>query len=187
MLKLVYDNGDANDQALEGSGQSLLDEIVRDGARQMLASALQAEVAAYVDAHDDQVDDDGRRLVVRNGYHNERDVTTAAGSVPVRQPRVDDRRVDENTGERQRFASAILPRWARKSAEVSAVLPLLYLRGLSTNDFGPALEQFLGSGHGLSASAITRLTTQWQAEATAFNQRSLSGTDYVTCGPMEFT
>src|SRR5699024_1191466 len=105
--------------------------------------------------------------------------TTAAGAVPVRQPRVDDRRVDENTGERQRFASAILPRWARKSAEVSAVLPLLYLRGLSTNDFGPALEQFLGSGHGLSSSAITRLTTQWQAEARAFNDRLLSETDYV--------
>ena len=179
MLKLVYDNGYANDQALEGSGQSLLDEIVRDGARQMLASALQAEVADYIAVHADQVDADGHRLVVRNGYHNERDVTTAAGAVPVRQPRVDDRRVDEDTGERKRFASAILPRWARKSAEVSAVLPLLYLRGLSTNDFGPALEQFLGSGHGLSASAITRLTTQWQAEATAFNQRSLADTDYV--------
>lgn len=76
-----------------------------------------------------------------------------AGAVPVHQPRVDDKRVDEN-GERKRFASATLPRWARKSADVSAVLPLLYLRGLSTNDFGPALEQFLGSGHGLSASAI---------------------------------
>src|SRR5690625_3588855 len=176
MLKLVYDSGDANDQALEGSGQSLLDEIVRDGARQMLASALQAEVTDYIAVHADQVDADGHRLVVRNGYHNERDVTTAAGAVPVRQPRVDDRRVDEN-GERQRFASAILPRWARKSAEVSAVLPLLYLRGLSTNDFGPALEQFLGSGHGLSSSTITRLTTQWQNEATAFHSRSLAGTD----------
>src|SRR5699024_8883260 len=77
-------------------------------------------------------------------------------------------------GARQMLASAL-------QAEVSAVLPLLYLRGLSTNDFGPALEQFLGSGHGLSASAITRLTTQWQAEATAFNQRSLADTDYVYC------
>src|SRR5699024_3302703 len=112
-------------------------------------------------------------------YHNQRTVTTAAGAVSVRQPRVDDKRIDEATGERRRFASAILPRWARKSAQVSAVLPLLYLRGLSTNDFGPALARFMGSGHGLSASAITRLTTQWQGQARAFNDRWLADTDYV--------
>jgi len=157
----------------------LLDEIVRDGARQMLAAALQAEVAAYIEQFGDQFDEDGRRLVVRNGYHYEREVLTAAGAVTVRAPRVNDRRVDPDSGERQRFSSAILPAWARKSPQISEVLPLLYLHGLSTSDFGPALEQFLGSGAGLSATTITRLTSQWQDEAKTFAARDLSGTDYV--------
>jgi transposase-like protein len=106
-------------------------------------------------------------------------VTTAAGAVPVRAPRVNDKRTDEATGERRRFSSAILPAWSRKSPRVAEVLPLLYLHGLSTSDFAPALEQFLGSDAGLSAATITRLTTQWQGEATAFNSRSLKDTDYV--------
>ena len=170
--------------APDGSNQSnddhrsILDEIVRDGARQMLAAALQAEVAAYVDQFTDQVDEHGRRLVVRNGYHNEREVMTAAGAVPVRAPRVNDKRVDPETGERQRFSSKIIPAWARKSPEVSAVLPLLYLHGLSSGDFGPALEQFLGSGAGLSAATITRLTSQWQKEAAAFEDCDITS-DYV--------
>ena len=92
MLTVVQEGSEANE-----TGASLLDEIVRDGARQMLAAALQAEVAAYVDAHRGEVDGDGRRLVVRNGHHAEREVTTAAGAVPVRQPRVNDKRVDEVT------------------------------------------------------------------------------------------
>ena len=149
----------------------MLDEIVRDGARQMLAAALLAEVAGYVDAHRGVVDGDGRRLVVRNGFHAAREVTTAAGAVPVHQPRVNDKRIDEATGERRRFSSAILPAWSRKSPRVAEVLPLLYLHGLSSSDFGPALEQFLGSDAGLSAATITRLTAQWQDEARAFNTR----------------
>jgi len=157
----------------------LLDEIVRDGARQMLAAALAVEVAAYIDAHAGEVDEHGRRLVVRNGHHHQREVLTAAGAVSVTAPRVNDKRIDADTGERQRFSSAILPAWARKSPQMTEVLPLLYLHGLSTSDFGPALEQFLGTGAGLSASAITRLTAQWQDEAKAFGQRDLSGTDYV--------
>ena len=177
MLTVVHDAESSNDNA--GASRSLLDEIVRDGARQMLAAALQAEVAAYVEQFVDQVDDNGRRLVVRNGYHREREVLTAAGAVSVTAPRVNDRRVDPDTGERQRFSSAILPAWARKSPQMSEVLPLLYLHGLSTSDFVPALEQFLGSGAGLSASAITRLTAQWSDEAHAFACRDLSGNDYV--------
>jgi len=178
MLKVVHEEAEPN--ATEPrEGRSLLDEIVRDGARQMLAAALQAEVAAYVEAFADQLDEHGRRLVVRNGYHAEREVTTAAGAVAVRAPRVNDKRVDEVTGERARFASAILPAWARKSPRVAEVLPLLYLHGLSSSDFAPALEQFLGTSHGLSPATITRLTTQWQGEAKAFNQRSLTDTDYV--------
>ena len=151
MLKLVHDaSGD------DTTGVSLLDEIVRDGARKMLAAALQAEVAAYIAQFTDEVDEAGHRMVVRNGYHAPRQVTTAAGAVEVRQPRVNDRRTNEVTGERERFASAILPAWARKSPRVVEVLPLLYLHGLSSGDFAPALEQFLGSGAGLSAATITR-------------------------------
>jgi len=175
MLKVVQEGN----ESCESAGGSLLDEIVRDGARQMLAAALQAEVAAYVEAFADQVDEAGRRLVVRNGHHAPREVTTAAGAIPVRAPRVNDRRIEETSGERKRFASAILPAWARKSPKVAEVLPLLYLHGLSSGDFAPALEQFLGSGAGLSAASITRLTAQWQDEAAAFNKRSLAGTDYV--------
>ncbi len=178
MLKVVHEESEPN--AIGASaGASLLDEIVRDGARQMLAAALQAEVAAYIQAHAGEVDEHGRRLVVRNGYHAEREVTTAAGAVPVRQPRVNDKRIDEATGERMRFSSAILPAWARKSPQVSEVLPLLYLHGLSTSDFGPALKQFLGTSHGLSAANIGRLTTQWQDDARAFAARSLAEVDYV--------
>ena len=179
MLKVVPD-ADASKQNTVGSaGGSLLDAIVRDGARQMLVAALQVEVAAYVEAFTDQLDGNGRRLVVRNGSHDEREVMTAAGVIAVRAPRVNDKRTDEATGERRRFASAILPAWARKSPKVGEVLPLLYLHGLSSGDFGPALEQFLGSGAGLSAASIIRLTTQWQDEASVFNKRSLTDTDYV--------
>ena len=178
MLTVVHDAAQPNedDAAL---GASLLDEIVRDGARKMLAAALQAEVAAYIEAHADQVDEHGHRLVVRNGYHAERRVTTAAGAVTVRQPRVNDRRTDEGTGQRMRFSSTILPAWARKSPRVTEVLPLLYLHGLSSSDFAPALEQFLGTSHGLSAATITRLTSQWQNDARAFAARSLADVDYV--------
>jgi putative transposase len=178
MLKVVHEEVVTNDNAAAG-GASLLDEIVRDGARQMLAAALQAEVAGYVEAHADSLGPDGRRLVVRNGHHAPRQVTTAAGAVPVRAPRVNDKRIDTATGERERFSSAILPAWSRKSPRVAEVLPLLYLHGLSTSDFVPALEQFLGSGAGLSAATINRLTVQWQDEAAAFNKRSLAGVDYV--------
>ena len=179
MLKVVHDATEANEEGGPVGGGSLLDQIVRDGARAMLAAALQAEVAAYVEAHAEVLDADGHRQVVRNGYHEPRQVTTAAGAVAVRQPRVNDKRVDPESGERARFCSAILPAWARKSPRVAEVLPLLYLHGLSTNDFAPALERFLGSGAGLSASTIDRLTVQWREEAAAFNKRSLADVDYV--------
>ena len=165
--------------AVAVSSESLIDEIVRDGARRMLAAALEAEVAAYIDAHADQLDEHGRRLVVRNGHAVARQVLTSAGAVQVRAPRVNDKRVDEVTGERQRFCSAILPAWCRKSPKVTEVLPLLYLHGLSSKDFGPALEGFFGTDAGLSAATITRLTLQWQDEARAFEARDLSNVDYI--------
>jgi transposase-like protein len=145
----------------------------------MLAAALQAEVDAYVAAFTDQRDENGRRLVVRNGSHQPRSVLTSAGAVEVTAPRVNDRRVDPDTGERQRFASAILPAWCRKTPKITEVLPLLYLHGLSSSDFGPALGQFLGSSSGLSPAVITKLTESWKTEQRAFATRDLSGVDYV--------
>lgn len=164
---------------LTTTGGSLIDEIVRDGAQRMLAVALEAEVAAYIAAHTDELDDNGRRLVVRNGHAQPRKVLTAAGAIEVSAPRINDKRLDEVTGERKRFSSAILPAWCRKSPKITEVLPLLYLHGLSSKDFGPALENFLGTDTGLSAATITKLTTQWQDEARTFSQRDLSNTDYV--------
>jgi putative transposase len=156
-----------------------LDAIVREGARRMLAAALEAEVDAYLAAHAAERDEQGRRLVVRNGHARERQVTTAAGAVAVRAPRVNDRRTDLTTGARVRFRSVILPPWCRKSPKVAEVLPLLYLHGLSTGDFVPALEAFFGSGAGLSAAVITRLVTAWQADYEAFCRRDLADRDYV--------
>lgn len=134
----IHDDEASNELA----GGSLLDEIVRDGARAMLAAALQAEVAAFAD----QLDEHGHRLVVRSGSHEEREVMTAAGVIPVWAPCVNDKRTDEATGERKRFASTILPAGARKSPKVAQV-PLLYLHGLASGDFGP------GAGSSSSARA----------------------------------
>ena len=161
------------------AGGSMLDEIVREGARRMLAAALEAEVAEYIAAHVAELDAEGRRLVVRNGSHQPREVLTSAGAVEVTAPRVNDRRVDPDTGERARFTSAILPPWCRKTPKINEVLPLLYLHGLSSGDFGPALGQFLGSSAGLSASVITKLTETWKAEQRVFAARDLSSVDYV--------
>jgi transposase-like protein len=156
-----------------------LDQLVREGARRMLAAALEAEVDAYLAVHAAERDERGRRLVVRNGHAREREVTTAAGAIPVRAPRVDDRRTDPVTGERAQFRSQILPPWCRKSPKVAEVLPLLYLHGLSTGDFVPALEAFFGSAAGLSAPVITRLLATWQADYQAFCRRDLADRDYV--------
>ena len=151
-----------------------LDELAREGARRMIAAALEAEVDDYVSSFTDEVGEDGKRLVVRNGRARERRVTVGSGTVPVRAPRVNDKRVDEETGERKRFSSKILPAYARRSPKVTEVLPIPYLHGLSTGDFGPALRDLLGEdASGLSASSIQRLTEQWQAEHAAFRAREL--------------
>jgi transposase-like protein len=156
-----------------------LDQLVGEGAGRMLGAALEAEVDASLAAHAAERDEHGRRLVVRNGHARQRQVTTAAGAVTVRAPRVDDRRADPVTGDRIRFRSVILPPWCRRSPEVAEGLPLLYLHGLSTGDFVPALEAFFGSSAGLSAAAIGRLLAAWQADHQAFCQRDLAERDYV--------
>ena len=158
---------------------SLIDNLVREGARRMLAQALQAEVDDYIARFVHERDENGRRLVVRNGSHQPRTVLTSAGAVDVVAPRVNDRRTDPDTGERTRFASAILPPWCRKTPKIAEVLPLLYLHGLSSGDFVPALGQFLGSTAGLSAPVITKLTETWKAEQRSFSERDLSQADYV--------
>src|SRR4249920_2911529 len=177
MLTVVPGDGSGHEGGKDSS--SLIDEIVREGARRMLAEALQAEVDAYVAAFAAERDENGRRLVVRNGYHQGREVLTGAGAVEVIVPRVNDKRTDPATGERVRFSSAILPPWARKTPKITEVLPLLYLHGLSSGDFVPALGQFLGSPAALSAAVITRLTGTWKAEQRAFAARDLSGADFV--------
>jgi putative transposase len=145
----------------------------------MLAAALEAEVKECVAELAAERDAAGRRLVVRNGHHRPRTVTTTAGSVEVTALRVNDKRVDAATGERRRFSTKILPPWCRKSPKVSEVLPLLYLHGLSSGDFVPPLEQFLGSAAGLSPATATRLTKQWQDDHAAFQQRDLAESDDV--------
>jgi putative transposase len=175
MLSVIADDAARSELAMS------LDELAREGARGMLAAALEAEVDAYIAAHAALVDEHGHRLVRRNGHAPARQIATGTGQVEVVRPRVDDRRVDPETGQRRQCQSVILPRWCRRSPKVAAVLPLLYLHGLSSSDFVPALEELLGSAAGLSASVITRLCQQWQAEHQAFQQRDLGEVDYVYC------
>ena len=145
----------------------------------MLETALEAEVAGHIEAHEEARSADGRRLVVRNGRAQARRVTCEAGTMEVRAPRVNDRRVCDD-GERQRFTSRILPPYMRRSPKVAEVLPLLYLRGLSTGDFREALPVLLGAdAAGLSATNIARLTASWDEEYQAFRKRDLSACDYV--------
>ena len=151
-----------------------LDELAREGARRMIAAALEVEVEQYVASFTEEVDEAGKRLVVRNGRAKERGLTVGSGTMRLRAPRVNDKRVDPDSGERKKFSSRILPAYARRSPKVTDVLPVLYLRGLSTGDFGPALRDLLGEdASGLSASSVQRLTEQWQADHAAFRQRSL--------------
>ena len=155
-----------------------LDEIARQGARRMLAEALEAEVRDYIEAATGERDEQGRALVVRNGYAREREILCGAGSVEVRAPRINDRRTDEE-GNRKRFSSVILPPYMRRSPKVTEVLPLLYLHGLSGGDFVPALEEIFGTEAGLSATTVTHLSEQWQQERERFMRRNLSEVDYV--------
>ncbi|HEX9667886.1 MAG TPA: IS256 family transposase [Thermoanaerobaculia bacterium] len=155
-----------------------LDELAREGARRMLMAALEVEVAQYLEEHRGERDEEEHALVVRNGRAQPRKVTLGAGTVEVQAPRVNDQRVV--TGERQKFTSAILPPYMRRSPKVAEVLPVLYLRGLSTGDFRPALESLLGEdAAGLSPTTITRLTAEWEAEYRTFGQRRFDEKDYL--------
>lgn len=159
----------------ESEARTTLDALCLEGARQMLQSALQAEVADYVERHQGARDERGHSLVTRNGKARARRVTSGAGTMTVEAPRVRDRR------EGQRFTSAILPPYMRRTPKVAEVLPVLYLRGLSTGDFQPALTSLLGeeATAGLSPTAITRLTAAWQHDYEQFRTRSFHGRRYA--------
>jgi transposase-like protein len=157
-----------------------LDALAREGARRMIAAALRAEADEYVERHVEEVDEDGHRLVVRNGRAKQRKVTVGSGTIPIKAPRVNDKRIDEETGERKRFSSRILPAYARRSPKVGEVIPILYLRGLSTGDFKPALEQLLGEdAAGLSPTTIARMCKEWEEHHDRFSKRHLGFTRYA--------
>ena len=157
-----------------------LTEIARDGARQMLAAALKAEAANFVAQFTDERLPDGRQRVVLHGAGPERTIQTGIGPLPVRRPKVRDRAIDAPAGEKRRFTSAILPRWARRSRSLDALLPILYLRGVSTGDFQEALSALLGAeAPNLSPGVVTRLTADWEAECDRWRRRDLSARRYV--------
>jgi transposase-like protein len=172
MLSIVQDDRSENEE------RAGLDELVREGARRMLSAALEAEVAQYIETHQ-QRDEQGRALIVRNGRSKARKVTTGAGTIEVRAPRVHDKREGED-GHKPKFSSRILPPYMRRSPKVAEVIPVLYLRGLSTGDFREALPILLGDdAAGLSATNIARLTAVWDQEYEAFRTRDLSDRDFV--------
>jgi transposase-like protein len=164
---------------VESATRDPLHELARQGARDMIAQALEAEVQGYLASYADCRDAAGHRLVVRNGYKQERQILTGIGPLPVTQPRVDDRRVDEN-GRRQQFSSLILPPYLRRAKSVEELVPWLYLKGISTGDMSEALAALLGpSAEGLSASNVVRLKEVWIQEHAAWSKRALAGKHYV--------
>jgi putative transposase len=157
-----------------------LAEILRTGARVLLAQAVEAEVADFLGKHADLKTADGHQRVVRHGHLPEREVMTGIGPVAIRQPRVRDREADATAADRIRFSPSILPPYMRRSKSIETLLPILYLKGISTGDFSEALAALLGKDTaGLSASAIGRLKDGWLDEHTAWQRRDLSAKRYV--------
>lgn len=161
---------------LPGSAD-LLHEILRRGAQTLLAQAIEAEVAEWIDQHAHATDPQGRRQVVRNGYLPARKLVTGVGEVAIEQPRLHDRRP---AGERERFSSKLLPPYLRKTKSIEELIPYLYLKGISTGDFQEALSALLGPDcPGLSATTIVRLKTVWEQEYREWSARPLEGQEYV--------
>jgi len=155
-----------------------LERIAREGARRALQKAIEDEVAAYVDAGRDHLDGAGRRLVVRNGHKPPRRILSGLGPIEVKQPRVNDRRVDVD-GVRFRFTSKILPPYLRKTKAIEDLVPWLYLKGISTGEMSDALVHLGFDGSGLSPTSVTRMTEVWQHEYADWSKRDLTGKRYV--------
>jgi len=157
-----------------------LTEIAREGARRMLAEALKAEADAFVASFADDLLPDGRQRLVRHGYGPERPIQTGIGAIDVRRPKVRDRHPGIPETEKARFTSSILPRWARRTKSLDALLPVLYLRGISTGDFQEALGALLGpDAPNLSPGVISRLTAGWEKEHEVWQRRDLAARRYV--------
>lgn len=161
----------------QASSRDILSDILHKGAQELLAAALEAEVAEYLQRFEHVRDETGKRAVVRNGHKPERTIVSGIGPIQVCQPRVEDRRAE---GERERFSSAILPPYLRRTKNVDELLPWLYLKGISTGDFPEALSALLGpDAKGLSANTIQRLKDVWSQEYADWNARDLTGKRYV--------
>ena len=159
--------------------RDVLTEILRHGAQQMLAAAIENEVAEYIDTHAHSKDENGQRQVVRNGHMSRRSILTSLGPIEVTRPRVNDKRVDA-AGNRMRFTSAILPPYLRRTKAIDELVPWLYLKGISTGDFPDALQALLGSDvEGLSATNICRLKRVWEDEWKEWSRLDLSDKHYV--------
>jgi len=172
---------EATDIRAEGPGttKDVLTEVLREGAQRMLAQAIEAEVAAYIEEHRDERDDAGRRLVVRNGRLPKRKIESGVGEIEVHQPRVNDRRTDDD-GERTRFHSKILPPYLRRTKTIEDLVPWLYLKGVSTNDFPEFLQKLVGKDSAsLSPTTVVRLKEVWAKEYESWRKRSLKGKRYV--------
>jgi putative transposase len=155
-----------------------IDDILRDGARRALQAAIEREVDEYIERNNQHLDENGHRLVVRNGHHPARKIQSGNGPIEVQQPRVNDRRVDER-GNRFHFSSKILPPYLRKTKGIEELVPWLYLKGISTSDFPEALACLGHDGSGLSATNVVRMKEIWQGEYENFSRRSLEGKHYV--------
>ncbi len=158
---------------------SVLDLIAREGARKMLQLALENEVQEYVDSHKNLKDETGKQIVVRNGYLPERDILTGVGALNLKQPRVRTRESNRQNVE-ETFSSKILPRYLKRIPSIDNLIPLLYLKGISTNDFPTALSAILGDGaKGLSPANIVRLKKGWEDDYKEWSGRDLSNKEYV--------
>lgn len=161
----------------QASSRDVLTEILNEGAQRLLAAALDAEVEVHLQRFERARDEHGHRLVVRNGYLPERTIQTGVGAVRVSQPRVEDRRPSDK---REPFTSRLLPPYLRRTKSVDDLIPWLYLKGISTQDFPEALSALLGpQAKGLSPNTITRIKDGWSQEYASWNQRSLAGKRYV--------
>jgi putative transposase len=169
---------DSNAFQLHLATMPAIDDILRDGARRALQAAIESEVAEYIERNREHRDENGHRLVVRNGHHPARKIQSGNGPIEIRQPRVNDKRVDE-TGNRFHFTSQILPPYLRKSKAIEELVPWLYLKGISTSDFPEALACLGHDGSGLSATSVVRMKEIWQRQYEDFSRRPLGGKRYV--------